>query len=436
MAELKVSNSYVGNNPDYAVKVTTPDAVVLPGNVQHVIVDSGGTGGGGGPIEDGVSTTIKATVLDYANSNPLAVRLTDTNGDYIAGGGGGDATAANQVTGNASLASIDGKITAVNTGAVVVSSSALPTGASTEATLSTLNGKVTACNTGAVTISAALPAGTNNIGDVDVLSSALPTGASTSANQTTIIGHLDGVEALLTTIDADTSTLAGAVSGTEMQVDVLTMPTTTVQATNLDIRDLTSVSDSVAAAQSGTWNITNVSGTISLPTGAATAAKQDDIITAIGAIPGGGVQYTTGDVDTTVTGNALIWFDATDTALHVTETSGLPTFDSNVENAVNQTTNTLNAAYGSDTANLSNVAASATSVSILAANPNRTGLILCNDSSSAMYLKYGTTASTSSFTYKIPANSNFEMAFPIFRGAIDAIWDSATGNARVTEQEL
>lgn len=67
----------------------------------------------------------------------------------------------------------------------------------------------------------ALPAGTNNIGDVDVASSALPTGASTATNQTTIIGHLDGVEGLLTTIDADTGTLAGAVSGTEMQVDVV-----------------------------------------------------------------------------------------------------------------------------------------------------------------------------------------------------------------------
>jgi hypothetical protein len=40
----------------------------------------------------------------------------------------------------------------------------LPTGAATESTLSTLNGKVTACNTGAVTISAALPAGSNAIG--------------------------------------------------------------------------------------------------------------------------------------------------------------------------------------------------------------------------------------------------------------------------------
>jgi hypothetical protein len=44
----------------------------------------------------------------------------------------------------------------------------LPTGAATETTLSTLNGKVTACNTGAVTISTALPSGSNTIGKVDV----------------------------------------------------------------------------------------------------------------------------------------------------------------------------------------------------------------------------------------------------------------------------
>ena len=38
------------------------------------------------------------------------------------------------------------------------------------------------------------------------------------------------------------------------------------------------VDGTVAATQSGTWNITNVSGTVSLPTGAATAANQDGII--------------------------------------------------------------------------------------------------------------------------------------------------------------
>lgn len=39
-------------------------------------------------------------------------------------------------------------------------------------------------------------------------------------------------------------------------------------------------SDSIAATQSGTWNVTNISGTVSLPTGAATAAKQPALGTA------------------------------------------------------------------------------------------------------------------------------------------------------------
>lgn len=147
----------------------------------------------------------------------------------------GASTAAKQDTGNASLASIDskltnplpvsaaslplpsgaateatlsslnGKITAVNTGAVVVSSSALPTGAATEATLSSLNGKVTAVNTGAVVVSSsALPTGAAtestlsslnakvtavNTGAVVVSSSALPSGAATEA---TIAARLSG----------------------------------------------------------------------------------------------------------------------------------------------------------------------------------------------------------------------------------------------------
>jgi hypothetical protein len=61
--------------------------------------------------------------------------------------------------------------------------------------------------------------GSNN--DVTVASLPLPTGAATSAKQDTIIGHVDGVETLLGTIDADTSALAGAVSGTKVQVDVV-----------------------------------------------------------------------------------------------------------------------------------------------------------------------------------------------------------------------
>lgn len=50
---------------------------------------------------------------------------------------------------------------------------------------------------------------------VSAASLPLPTGAASAANQSTIIGHLDGVEGLLTTIDADTSNLSVVGGGTE-----------------------------------------------------------------------------------------------------------------------------------------------------------------------------------------------------------------------------
>jgi hypothetical protein len=50
-------------------------------------------------------------------------------------------------------------------------------------------------------------AGTWNITNISGTVS-LPTGASTAANQTTIIGHVDGIETLLGTIDADTGSIA------------------------------------------------------------------------------------------------------------------------------------------------------------------------------------------------------------------------------------
>lgn len=93
---------------------------------------------------------------------------------------------------------------------VDVLTSALPTGAATSAKQDT---QITHLATLAGAVG-----GTEM--QADIVSSALPTGAATAANQTTIIGHVDGIEALLTTIDADTSTLAAAVS-TEMQVDVV-----------------------------------------------------------------------------------------------------------------------------------------------------------------------------------------------------------------------
>ena len=81
---------------------------------------------------------------------------------------------------------------------------------------------------------------------------------------------------------------------------------------------------------------------------------------------------------------------------------------------------------------LTNVAASASSVTVLAANANRLMATIDNDSTVNLYAKFGATASTSSFTVKIPAGAYYELPGN-YTGIVDGIWDSATGNARVTE---
>jgi len=85
------------------------------------------------------------------------------------------------------------------------------------------------------------------------------------------------------------------------------------------------------------------------------------------------------------------------------------------------------------TTTLSNVAGAALNTTILAANANRYGATVYNDSSASLYLKLNSgAASTSSFTVLIPANEYYEVPYR-YTGQIQGIWSSATGNARVTE---
>jgi len=96
------------------------------------------------------------------------------------------------------------------------------------------------------------------------------TGFATSAKQDTLIGHVDGVETLLGTIDADTSALAGTVAGTEVQVDIVSAPTLTVAAHEVTNAGTFAVQESGAAltalqlidnAVSGAgFNITQMNG--------------------------------------------------------------------------------------------------------------------------------------------------------------------------------
>lgn len=86
----------------------------------------------------------------------------------------------------------------------------------------------------------------------------------------------------------------------------------------------------------------------------------------------------------------------------------------------------------SSTPTQSSVASSASSVSLLVANADRIGATIYNDSSVALFVKLGATASATSFSKKLAAGEYYEVP-ACYAGAIDGIWESATGNARITE---
>jgi hypothetical protein len=88
---------------------------------------------------------------------------------------------------------------------------------------------------------------------------------------------------------------------------------------------------------------------------------------------------------------------------------------------------------GAGTATLTNVSGSASSVSLLAANAARRGAIIYNDSTAILYVKFGTAASTTSYTYLLVAGATVEFPRPVYTGVVHGIWASATGAARVTE---
>lgn len=177
-----------------------------------------------------------------------------------------------------------------------------------------------------VTVSSALPSGSNTIGSIANTTFAatqsgtwnltnisgtvsLPTGAATSANQAT-------ANTSLSSIDGKTPTLGQALASASVpvvlpasQITALT-PLSTVGISSLPslpagsntigaisntsfgisgtlpafastptfnigtAPNLTITNTTFAATQSGTWNITNISGTVSLPTGAAISDNQ------------------------------------------------------------------------------------------------------------------------------------------------------------------
>lgn len=85
------------------------------------------------------------------------------------------------------------------------------------------------------------------------------------------------------------------------------------------------------------------------------------------------------------------------------------------------------------TATPNNVNSSATNVTIFAAKASVVGRTVWNDSTAVLYLKFGATASTTSYTVQLAAGYYYEFPQPTYAGQVDGIWASANGAARTTQ---
>lgn len=113
--------------------------------------------------------------------------------------------------------------------------------------------------------------------------------------------------------------------------------------------------------------------------------------------------------------------------------AGILGFDgTNYQRVATSTAGTQYVLQRADTSTLTNVSASATSVVVLASNTARKSASIYNDSTAICYIKFGTTASTTSFTVPLAAATYYELPGG-YTGEIDGIWVTATGTARVTE---
>lgn len=173
----------------------------------------------------------------------------------------GAATSALQTTGNTSLSTIITNTTGVSTAANQTTGNAsLSTIATNTTGLNSLTKNTGIVDANTIRVSPA----TDVTQAISAVSLPLPTGAATSALQTT--GNTS-----LSSIDTKTPSLSsGRVPVESNLVQALTDSQLRATPVPISFARLSSAADSVSATQSGTWNVNNISGTVSLPTGAAT----------------------------------------------------------------------------------------------------------------------------------------------------------------------
>lgn len=117
----------------------------------------------------------------------------------------------------------------------------------------------------------------------------------------------------------------------------------------------------------------------------------------------------------------------TSTVLGVTASATLPV-------SVVSSTVLTTSANASDTAVVTVFNSSGSQQTFVANNPQRTGFMVVNKADTDLYVKFGTTVTTTNFSFIISPQSMYELPLSYYSGQIVGIWtDSPTGSAFVTE---
>lgn len=127
-------------------------------------------------------------------------------------------------------------------------------------------------------------------------------------------------------------------------------------------------------------------------------------------------------------GNTIVTGPLTDTQLRAT---AIPISGALTDTQIRASPLPVSAAT-SATGTITSVLGVVISGVILAANANRRGFTIYNDSTSICRVALAATASAAAFTVLLQPNSFYENN-TLYTGVISGIWASAVGSARVTE---
>ena len=415
--------------------------------------NAGGGGSGGGST--GGNTTVDNFPTEYPLPAAQVTTLTPPAAitDF--------ATSAKQDTGNTSLSSIDGKLTDVATQTTLAlikaktdnldtALSGIKTGTDKIIAAPATSAKQDTGNTSLASLDTKLPAQGQALAAASTpvvlpaaqITALTPpaaiTGYATASNQTDksqFTKITDGTDTALVTasgeqnvLETNSAAIKTAVETIDNIVSGAGINQTQVGGTNIDTNSGTKSAGTqrvvLATDQPQLTNALKVDGSAVTQPVSGTFYQATQPVSY--ATTGSGTATGALRVELPTNGTGTVGLNAGTNAIgKLSANSGVDIGDVDVTSTVLPT--------GAGTSSVTSVADTTTSATLIASNSARKEVIITNDSSATLYVKYGTTASSTNYTVSLDrGDSLFEDRYT---GRVDGIWatDPNDGAARITE---